>query len=140
MPRPLTSNPRSNVVTLRVTPKMRWGLELLAKQRGETLTEVVIHAVDRLFRDTDVGLVRAAGQPAELDLLDQTWAPEECERVVRLAMACPELLDDRQRYLWLRVRDERAVWKRWPAPRKPKPADVDWSKLRRVWTALVEEQ
>ncbi len=138
MPRKLAVNPRTNVVTLRVTPQMRFGLELLAQERGETLTEVVTWAVSEMFGTEQVGLLRfATGESMATRVLDRVWSPHEHERVVRLGMYFPELMSARQRHLWSRVRESRKYWKSGSAPSHPEPDDVDWSVLARDWPGLT---
>lgn len=138
MPRRLAVNPRTNVVTLRVSPKMRFGLELLAHERGETLTEVVTWAVSEMFATEQVGLLRfASGESMATRVLDRVWSPHEHERVVRLGMYFPEFMNDRQRYLWSRVRESRKYWKTGNAPSNPVPDDVDWPVVADDWPDLT---
>lgn len=138
MPRKLAVNPRTNVVTLRVTPQVRFGLELLAQERGETLTEVVTWAVKQVFGTEQVGLLRyATGEHSATRVLDRVWSPYEYERVVRLGMYFPELMSDRQRQLWSRVRESRKYWKRGSVPAHPLPDAVDWPVLARDWPRLA---
>ena len=137
MPRRLAVNPRTNVITLRVTPKMRFGLELLAQEHGQTLTEVVIWAVNELFSTEQIGLFRyPAGQAHPVRALDHVWSPLEYERVVRLGIAFPELMSDRQKYLWGRVRETRKYWKAGADRERPTPDDVKWEALAKDWPDL----
>lgn len=138
MPRKLAVNPRTNVVTLRVTPQMRFGLELLAQERGETLTEVVTWAVTELFGTEQIGLLRfATGESMATRVLDRVWSPHEHERVVRLGMYFPEFMNNRQQYLWSRVRESRKFWKQGGVPAHPVPDDVDWPVLAQDWPTLA---
>ncbi len=137
MPRRRAINPRTNVIAVRVTPKMRFGLELLAQERGATLTDIVILAVDNLFGTEAIGLLRKPpGEDGGAPILDRVWSPQECERVVRLGIYVPELMSDRQRYLWSCIRETRKFWKRRTEPGHPKPDDVNWEALAKDWPDL----
>lgn len=140
MPRKLAPNPRTNVITLRVTPKMRFGLELLAQERGETLTEVVTWAVSELFSTEQVGLLRyPTGENHAVRVLDRVWSPVEYERVVRLGTYFPEFMTDRQQYLWGRVRETAKCWKAGANRKRPTPDDVRWDVLAKDWPAITRD-
>ena len=121
-----------------MSPKMRFGLELLAHERGETLTEVVTWAVAQMFGTEQVGLLRyASGEAMATRVLDRVWSPLEHERVVRLGIYFPDLMNDRHAYLWSRVRESRKYWKSGSAPATPVPDDVNWSALALDWPDLA---
>jgi hypothetical protein len=138
MPRKLAANPRTNVITLRVTPKVRFGLELLAHERSETLTQVVTWAVESMFGTEHIGLLRyAAGESRATRVLDRVWSPDEHERVVRLGVYFPELMSDRQTYLWTRVLENGRYWAGGKPPRKPALDKVNWPALAKDWAELT---
>ena len=56
MARPRSNNPRSVLIALRVTPRMRFGLELLAERERCSMSEVVLRAIDARFEDAKDGL------------------------------------------------------------------------------------
>ncbi len=132
MARPRSSNPKSVLLALRITPRMRYGLELLARQRGASMSEVVSDAIERALGGRTATL-RAIpqGEHHPVAVLDRVWSPVEHERVVRLAFAFPEMLDEREEELWGQLRRLPAVWKRGANRQRLTIDDVDWVALAR---------
>lgn len=113
-------------ISLRLSPRTYFGLTLLARKRHCTLTAAVELAVTRAIADEVDGLVERRGKET-VNILDQTWDPDEADRVVKLAMMYPALLHYEQDKLWKAIREEPTFWEskdqpnfkairdRWPA-------------------------
>ena len=137
MARPRSANPKSVLLALRVTPRTRFGLDLFARRSGRTVSQVVAQAIDEAIGSEAEGLVLVPrGERAPVNVLDRVWSPHEHERVVRLGMWFPQLLGDRQRYLWQLIQESPAYWKRNSMPMRPAPDDVRWDVLARDWPSL----
>src|SRR5690349_4587708 len=107
MARPRSLNPRSVLLALRITPRTRFGLELLAQREGCSMSELVSRAVDERLHDPTRGLMLVAqGERKPTAVLDRVWSPYEHERVLRLAAMYPELLGENERYLWNLVAED----------------------------------
>lgn len=75
---PYKSN-RTECVTLRISPKLRYGLELLCRRQFRSITDVMAFALSEAIK-TD-------GLP-----LDALWSVDPKERFQRLKEAYPQLL------------------------------------------------
>lgn len=137
MSRPRSPNPRSELIAVRVTPRTRYGLQLLAQQSRCSLSEAVLRAVEDRFEHPVDGLVHVAtGERAPTSVLDRTWSPIEHERVIRTGLLFPDFLTEAERYLWLVIRETPSCWKN----RRPKgrltASDVNWETVAAVWPEL----
>lgn len=140
MARPRLANPRSVLIALRVTPRVRYGLELLARRQRCSMSEIVLQAVDARLDDVRVGLrLVARGERQPTLVLDRVWSPHEWERISRVALFYPELLQDNERYLWRRIQESAAYWKRSPVPKHPAVDDLNWDVVARDWPKLKRQ-
>lgn len=86
---------------MRITPRMRFGLELLARHRKTSIGGAVILSVEKMFETPRDGLRLVPDHglnPA--NILDSVWSPYEHERFARLAQYSFNLLSDEEKYLW----------------------------------------
>lgn len=92
---------REESLSMRITPRMRFGLELLARHRKTNIGGAVILSVERMFETDRDGLrlVPDHGLSA-VNILDKVWSPYEHERFARLAQYSFNLLSDEEKYLW----------------------------------------
>ena len=57
------SSGKVKLVSVRLTPKMKYSIELLARvQRRGSTTEVIEFALEKLLHDKDAGLINAKGE------------------------------------------------------------------------------
>ena len=82
------------------------------------------------------GLVRVAdGEQGLTSVLDRTWSPVECERVIRTGLLFPDFLTETERYLWLVIRETPSYWKR-ARGRRRTASDVNWETVAADWPEL----
>lgn len=72
---------KTEIVTVRLNPELRFGLELLSRQQHRTLSGVVEWALDQI-------LSRREGFN-----LDKVWDVDEADRLKKLAEYYPHLLN-----------------------------------------------
>jgi len=75
-------------VSTSVSPKMRYGLELLSRKQHRNISEIVLCAIKSLMVDPIEGLVDEQG----VSILDNVWELDELDRLVKLADFYPHLL------------------------------------------------
>ncbi len=110
---------KAEVLTVRLSPKMKFGLELLSRKQHRSLSAIVQHLLDRELREN-------------LRLLDQVWDVDERDRVVKLAMHSPDLLDVDEELKWKVIQDD---YKRyWRGPKKP-----NYKAIRADWSAILKK-
>lgn len=83
-------------INVRLDPRTRFGLELLARKQRRTLSSVVEWAISNLMNSTD-GLIEMrtdeeTGLKYECDILAITWDIEEEQRLFRMKVYTPYLL------------------------------------------------
>ena len=105
--------PKSALVTIRLTPRMRYGLDLMTRIHQRSITESVKFAIENLFATPVVGLLldaRGNDEHAQ-DLLKLTWREEEWQRFVMVAAYYPEALTKEEVMAWQAICDNRKYWK-----------------------------
>jgi hypothetical protein len=81
---------KSESLSLRLDPKMKFALEFVARVRGQTLTTVIERAVREYCDRVTIAAVPGDSTPANWQ---QFWEPEEGTRTLRL-LASPEYLSN----------------------------------------------
>jgi hypothetical protein len=105
---------RSEVVTVRLDPRLKYLAEIAARKQRRTLSGYIEWAVEQslqkvLLRETDNSHDDVSVAAAES--MFNLWDVEEADRVVRLAIEFPELLTYEEQLIWKLVRDCGYVWK-----------------------------
>ncbi len=92
---------RSQTVTVRLDPKLRYLAELAARKQRRTLSSFIEWAIDNSL--TSVFLVDHQAGNTERPLKEvgeSLWDVDEAYRLVQLALTCPELLDFYEQHQW----------------------------------------
>ena len=102
---------RSEIVTVRVHPKMRYGLELIARKAGMSLSDVALLTLGRLTEtDSNKPQIKKLRGDLTPDLLEDLWHADPIERFVRLAILGNDLLTDSERKIWNRIIKDPRFW------------------------------
>lgn len=102
--KPAPADQRTEPFSIRLTPKLRYGVELLGRaQRGKSLSQVVEWAIQR-----GLNSVSLTGDLSLGDALDVLWLEKtEWERIAWLYSEAPELLDFSERAICQTVIESR---------------------------------
>lgn len=96
---------RSEVVNVRMKPKLRFGLELIARANSAKTTEAVEIAIQQAL--ASIKVLTATGDGTTLkaleDIVELTWAKDEVGRFLNLALNCPLLLLEKELDLLNRI-------------------------------------
>lgn len=128
---------RSETVTVRFDPRLRYLVELGSRKQRRTVSSFVEVAVEAYLSQVD--LTEETTVASEAVAL---WEPEECERFARLAKKHPELLDHEEQLTWSFIRGHPLFWAdtHWTGD-----GLVEWSKknenlvlwkVRRYWPKI----
>lgn len=80
---------KTELISVRVPPKLRYGLELVARKKGLTLSEAMMRAAEAYLEADGI----AAKQQGEMQsTLDRVWHENELVRLVYLFEIAPNLL------------------------------------------------
>lgn len=137
---------RSETVTVRLDPKLRYLAELAARKQRRTLSSFIEWAIeDALSRvllregngyNNDYGISIADAAPV-------LWDVDDADRFAKLALNYPHLLTHDEQILWKLVRENGYLWRG-----KYRAVDNNWSweieerslifqRLREHWDAFV---
>lgn len=80
---------RTDSVTVRISPRLKYGLELLARKQHRSVSAVVEAALTQALATERAS---AGSETSLADVVDSTWSALEAQRVLRLATDFPNLL------------------------------------------------
>lgn len=90
--------------TVRMEPKLRFALWLMARIKGQSMAAALEWAVRHAMQDPLAGLIEdkkaSAGKKTRHDWFEEIWHPDEMERFLNLATKRPDLLNPSQELLW----------------------------------------
>jgi hypothetical protein len=136
------SKRKSDVVTVRLDPKIKYIAELAARRQRRTLSSFIEWAIEdslsRVHPD-----YHANDDPSFAatfaDKASSLWDVDEPDRFAKLALAYPELLDHEEQRIWKLIRECGLLWRgqydgvenewRWSVSENA----LDWKKLREHW-------
>ncbi|WP_373530946.1 hypothetical protein [Vampirovibrio sp.] len=108
------SQNKAEALTMRVNPKLKYGLELLCRKQHRTLTSVMERALSALVNDPDEGLAINDSTGFTLSeptlMLDRLWDPSEVVRLIRLAYDWPQLMAYEEELIWKTICDNAFYW------------------------------
>jgi hypothetical protein len=137
---------RTEIVQVRLDPKLRYLAELAARKQRRTLSSFIEWAIeDTLNR---IELYQGSGYNGDqsrtvADEISSLWDIDEAERFVRLAIRYPELLTHQEQEIWKLLKDSRLLS---PASSRVRESmEWDWvildevvfPELRRQWPSLM---
>lgn len=109
---------KSTTLSLRLTPKTRYGLALLSRVNRMSLGQVVEDALEASFYREGPGTLerRPAGGRERVRVLDVTWDERPWVRLANLAHLMPELLSRDELELWGQLQNQLQYWAHGEAP------------------------
>lgn len=116
---------RSETVTVRLDPKLRYLAELAARLHRRTLSSYVEWAIEASLEDTKPA-IDGRGRSIKDDA-EYLWDVDEADRFARLALRYPHLLSHEEQVRWKLIRENGYLWK------------GSFTGRRREWTWTVDE-
>ncbi|VTU37141.1 hypothetical protein [Variovorax sp. PBL-E5] len=118
---------RSETVTVRLDPKLRYLAELAARKQRRTLSSFIEWAIEDTLnrfpiREWDEGVTTVMSQSENL------WDVDDSDRFAKLALAYPELLTHDEQLIWKLVKECGYLWR------------GGYSKSNKEWTWTVREE
>lgn len=108
---------RSETVTVRLDPKLRYLAELAARIQRRTVSSYIEWAVEESLSHVHLrheeGGSRDDYRPAlSIDAMaDGLWDVDEADRLIKLATQFPELLTHDEQVLWKLIRENGHLWR-----------------------------
>jgi len=91
-----SSGTKGEVITVRLGPKLKYGLDLLTRKQHRTLSSVVTWAIEQAINDPENGLYKNMSKGLKvaepMQMLDVLWDIEAADRLVKIAIHWPELM------------------------------------------------
>lgn len=115
---------RSETVTVRLDPKLRYLAELAARRQRRTVSSYIEWAIENSLKHFSLDL---NSNDALADEAEALWDVDEADRFARLALRHPDLLTHEEQVLWKLVKENGFLW-------RGKYAGVD-----QQWTWTVKE-
>lgn len=100
-------NTTSVNLSLRLDPRSKYLIDLLARQQKRTITGVIEWAVERAGTETIFDGDRAL---SFLDMIDSLWSTDESVRLANLALVRPDLLDYDELRIWETIKASKDFW------------------------------
>lgn len=99
---------RSETVTVRLDPKLRYLADLAARKQRRTLSSYVEWAIEDSLQHVTLG----ANENVTLaDEAEHLWDVDAADRFARLALRHPDLLTHEEQVLWKLVRENGLLWR-----------------------------
>jgi hypothetical protein len=118
---PKGTQARSETLTVRMTPKTKFGLELLAIKQKRTLSSVIEWIVDLALRleetehlDCHISTEEGKYKPGRLyDMMEWLWDTEEVMQLVKKGLHCRSLLNFEEETVWKIIWNDARFWRVW---------------------------
>lgn len=106
---------KSEIVTIRLEPKLRYLAEIAARKHRRSLSSYVEWAIDQslqsiLLEERDPG-DSFSRSISIADVAAHLWDVDEPDRFVKLALRYPDLLTHDEQVIWKLVRENGSIWK-----------------------------
>lgn len=119
------SSGKEKLITIRLTPKMRYTVELLARiQRRNSISAVIEFALEKLLHDKATGLIDANAAY----LPDLIWDEDETSCFVKMCLHRPDLLSYDEELIWRVIEAGKGYWKEFRVP--------DYDKIKAEWEKI----
>lgn len=98
-------------VSLRLDPKTKYLIDLLAREQKRTLTGVVEWALERAAEQERFDLSTGYDGPSFRDMIDVLWSTDEAVRLIALAFNKPSLMDYDEMRVWETIKSSSDLWR-----------------------------
>jgi hypothetical protein len=133
------SKRKSEVVTVRLDPKLKYLAELAARRLRRTLSSYIEWAIEDSLSRVQVQVNSPEFQVTFSDQASALWDVDEPDRFAKLALNYPELLDHEEQRIWKLIRENGLLWRgSHSGPGKEWTWEVSerkliWDRLRQHW-------
>lgn len=129
---------KTEALTLRLDPRMKFQIELLSRIWHQSITGVIETAVERVTSEMKVS---KDGDLTVARLAWQAWSPDDAEHLVRMAVLAPHLMTHEETCIWAAIEaaDEDCFFRYWISEKGViKSARVRTKVIKRAWPLLMD--
>jgi hypothetical protein len=120
---------RSETVTVRLDPKLRYLAELAGRKQRRSLSSFIEWAVQNSLSAVMISEGGYEQAPRSVaDVANELWDVDEAERFLKLAIRCPDTLSHVEQILWKLIRECGYLWR------------GGYSTVTDVWTWRIREE
>lgn len=127
---------RSETVTVRLDPKLRYLAELAARLHRRTLSSYVEWSIEASLSNNV--LTTDPHGPSIKDEAENLWDVDEADRFAKLALRYPHLLTHEEQVLWKFIREAYPLWGDGSPFNLPGEAELSLGRLRRNWDFIKQ--
>lgn len=140
-----SSAPKTTTVSVRLDPRVRFALHLIARMQRRSMSAVLEGAIENLAETTIIRNTLHGTEETAKDLVARYWSPNQFETFLAMSMVCEDLLDYEEQRRWHVIRSTPQFWLRHDPSRKETlaPENFRWNDVRRNLAnieAAVEEK
>jgi len=134
---------RSEVVTVRLEPKLRYLAELAGRKQRRTLSGFIEWAIETGLKEVYLESGPGDHMLSIADRAAQLWDVDEQDRFIKLAIRYPDLLTHDEQVMWKLIRENGFLWRgRYAEPDKEwawkiREDDLRFERLREHWETFV---
>lgn len=100
---------RTDVVTVRLDPKINYFADLAARRQRRTKSSVIEWYLEQALQ----ALFEEFPEEEQRDLWNDLWSPFESDRFAKLALYSPELLNFEEQVRWQLIAENGLLWSGW---------------------------
>lgn len=101
---------KSDRLALRISAKNKFALELLAQKEGLSLSTLFMQILEKPLKEGLTISKQNGRQTRQIFIPDEAYDPLIPDRLVKLAMIAPELLNDREKVIWKVIQEKSAYY------------------------------
>jgi len=123
-------------LTVRLEPKLKWGIELLARKHRRNMSSVLEWIIINAINGNE-GL-NVVQNSTTTSLLDLAWDTDEADRIVKLAIYYPTLLTYEEEVVWKLIKENGYFWSEKNKNKRNDLNFLKFEKVRKHWENLTK--
>ena len=112
--KPAGEQAKGLTLTIRISPKSKFVMELLARKQRRTVSAVIewlaMQAADEAFSESVEFIENGVTRTVKRSLSDLLWDVDEVHRLINLAGLAPELMTYDEELIWSTIKNETGFW------------------------------
>lgn len=130
-----TPDRKTEVLSIRIDPRTRYGLDLLSRLQRRSATGVVEWVVQEAFAREEFESYDN-GSFTVAEVMDDLWRINDIERLVALALRKPQLLTFEESRKWAVLKGTKAFWKTGSTSRHIDFSSFNWDLVLPLWERI----
>ena len=115
-------------LAIRIAAKDKFAIELYAHKHGKSISAIAKEAIDAVLKGPNSCLVKQIKRQDNTYVPDLCWDALQPDRLVKLSLHAPELLNDHERVIWKVICEEQAYWS--------KDKEPNYGVIRESWVKI----